>query len=395
LSLDSLSGTAPSTVNVSANPASLSAGTYTGTITITATGASNSPATVAVTLVVTTPAPPVLTVNPTSLSFQYASGGTLPAAQSLAITNTGSGTFTWVASSSDDWVALSAASGSLPGTINVSLTPQNLGAGTHTATITVAAADGSVTPAPIALTLAVTGNPPAPAIASVANAGGYQTNFASATWVAIFGSNLSQITYTWQGVDIVKGALPTTLQGVSVTINGIPAYISYISPTQINVLAPDDATTGAVPVVVTAAQASAPVNAQKVPFSPAFLTDDNKHVVAQHLDYSLLGPPGVLPGGTFTPAAPGETVILYGVGFGPTNPAAPTGQAVTTAEPLAKTVTMTIGGIAVTPSFAGLSASGLYQFNVQVPASLTSGDAALSATIDGVTTQTGVVLTVQ
>jgi uncharacterized protein (TIGR03437 family) len=396
LSIDSTSGTAPSTVNVSISPASQNAGTYTGVITITAAGASNSPATVTVTLVVTMPG--VLSVSPTSLSFQYTSGGALPAAQSLSIANTGGGTFTWVATSSDDWVAFSVASGSPPGTVNVSLTPQNLGAGNHTATITIAAADGSVTPVSVTVTLAVTGNPPAPAITAVANAGGYETNIASATWVAIFGTNLSQITpsYAWQAGDIVNGALPTTLQGISVSIDGIPAYISFISPTQINVLAPDDPTTGPVPVVVTiGGQVSNSFTVQKNQFSPAFLTFDGSHVAALHLNYSLLGPPGLIAGATFTPATPGETIILYGVGFGPTSPAQPTGQVPTTAPPLANSVTMTIGGIDVTPVFAGLSASGLYQFNVTVPASLTTGDAAISATIGGVTTQTGVVLTVQ
>ncbi len=395
LSLDSTSGTAPSTVNVSVNPALLTAGTYTGTITITGTGASNSPASVTVTLVVSGAAASVV-VNPTALSFQYAAGGTVPAAQTVSINNGGGGTITWVASSSNYWVAVSPASGSLPGTLTVSVIPQNLAPGTNTATVTIGAADNSVTPVTIPVTLTVTGAPPTPVITGATNAAGYQTNFASATWVAIFGTNLSQITYTWQASDIVNGALPMSLQGVSVSIDGIPAYISYISPTQINVLAPDDAATGSVAVVVTTAgQPSVPFNATKNQFSPAFLTLDNKHVAAQHLNYSLLGPPGVLPGGAFTPAAPGETVILYGTGFGPTNPAVPTGQTVTSGAPLVNTVTMTIGGVTVTPSFGGLSASGLYQFNVTVPASLAAGDATLSATINGINTQTGVVLTVQ
>jgi uncharacterized protein (TIGR03437 family) len=148
-------------------------------------------------------------------------------------------------------------------------------------------------------------------------------------------------------------------------------------------------------VVTVAGQGSNAFAAQKAPFSPAFLIFSNSYVAAEHLNYGLLGPPGLLAGATTTPAAPGETVILYGVGFGPTAPATPTGYTVTAAEPLANSVTVTIGGIAVTPSFAGLSASGLYQFNVTVPASLTTGNAAVSATIGGVTTQTGVLLAVQ
>jgi uncharacterized protein (TIGR03437 family) len=45
-------------------------------------------------------------------------------------------------------------------------------------------------------------------------------------------------------------------------------------------------------------------------------------------------------------------------------------------------------------AYAGLVGSGLYQINVTVP-NLPSGDAAVAAAIDGVSTQTGVTLTVQ
>jgi len=393
LTLDSLSGTAPSTVNVSVNPGRLTAGTYNGTVTITGTGASNSPATLTVTLVVSA-ASASLVATPLSLSFAYTSGGAVPAAQNLTIANGGSGTFTWAASTSADWVAVSPSSGSLTVTPAVSVTPQNLPPGANNATITISASDNSVAPVTIAVTVTVTGTPPAPAITGVANAGGYETNIASATYVAIAGTNLSQLKYTWQSNDFVKGVLPTSIQGVSVTINGIAAYVEYIGPTQINVLAPDDPATGSVPVVVTVAgQASNSFMVQKNAFSPAFLTFDNTHVAAQHLNYSLLAPPSLYPNAT--PATPGEEIILYGVGFGPTDPVAPTEQIVPGGEPLANPVTMTIGSFAVTPIFAGLSASGLYQFNVTVPSGLASGDFPVSATIGGFTTQTGAVITVQ
>jgi uncharacterized protein (TIGR03437 family) len=68
---------------------------------------------------------------------------------------------------------------------------------------------------------------------------------------------------------------------------------------------------------------------------------------------------------------------------------------VSTAEPLAGSVQIAIGDVAATAAFAGLAGSGLYQFNVTVPASLANGDAAVSATIGGVATQTGVAVTVQ
>ena len=53
LSASPVSGMAPSTVTVSANPAGLAAGVYAGAITVTASGALDSPATVNVTLTVT------------------------------------------------------------------------------------------------------------------------------------------------------------------------------------------------------------------------------------------------------------------------------------------------------------------------------------------------------
>jgi uncharacterized protein (TIGR03437 family) len=117
-------------------------------------------------------------------------------------------------------------------------------------------------------------------------------------------------------------------------------------------------------------------------------------VAAEHADYSLVGAANLLPGATTTPAKPGETILLYGTGFGPTTPPLPTAQLVTTAEPLANAVAISIGGVAVTAAFSGLVGPGLYQFNVTVP-SLPNGDAAVLATIGGVATQTGVLVTVQ
>ena len=390
LSVSPASGTAPSTLTIAVSPAGLAAGTYTGSVQIAATGASNTPASIGVTLTVTDVAP-VMAVTPSTLTFQFANGGAAPAAQNLAIANTGGGTLAWTASTNADWLAVSAASGSAPAPLAVSVNPVNLSAGTYTGTVLVTPASGS--PSQVAVTLEVTGNPPAGNITAVSNAASFQSGVAAATWVSIFGSNLSQSTASWS--DFAEGKLPTSLQGVSVTINGAPAYVAYISPTQINVLAPDDAQTGSVAVQVTAGkQASNSLNAPKQAFAPAFFTIGSGSVAAQHSDYSYVGAPGLLSGVTTQPAKPGETILLYGTGFGPTNPAIPTGQLVTTAQPLANAVQITIGGVTVTPSFAGLVAPGLYQFNLTVP-NVPNGDAKVAATMGGVSTQAGVTVAVQ
>jgi len=44
----------------------------------------------------------------------------------------------------------------------------------------------------------------------------------------------------------VGGKLPVQLDGVSVTIDGKAAYVYYVSPNQIDVIAPADSTTGTV-----------------------------------------------------------------------------------------------------------------------------------------------------
>jgi uncharacterized protein (TIGR03437 family) len=57
---------------------------------------------------------------------------------------------------------------------------------------------------------------------------------------------------------------------------------------------------------------------------------------------------------------------------------------------------VTIGGVQATVVFAGLSgAPGEFQFNVVIPASLSAGDAAISASYDGATTQSGTLITIQ
>jgi uncharacterized protein (TIGR03437 family) len=167
--------------------------------------------------------------------------------------------------------------------------------------------------------------------------------------------------------------------------------VEYISPTQINVLAPDDATAGTVQVQVTTGQQSSnTVSAPKTQFAPAFFTyDGGAYVAAEHTDYSLVGPANVLPGLTVTPAHPGETILLYATGFGPTNPPLPTGQLVTAPGALLNPIAVTVGGMPANVTFSGLVGPGLYQFNVTIP-SVPNGDAALVATVGGVSTQTGV-----
>jgi len=332
-----------------------------------------------------------------SITFNYVVGGPVPPSQSITVAFTGFPNYAnfgvqappaWLLVSPDLCFVFPSC------TLKFSVNPQNLAPGSYTANIwLVSGLYGSYLVASV--TLNVSGPQP-PVIGGIANGASFQNGFASATWVSIVGTNLSQTTQTWQNSDLVNGLLPTSLGGVSVTINGLAAYVEYISPTQVNVLAPDDATVGAVQVQVTTAQATSnSFTAQKEQFAPAFFTIGGSYVAAQHADYTPVGKPGLIAGATSTPAKPGEIILIYGTGFGPTSPPLPSAQPVTTPALLANAVQVTIGGVVAPVAWAGLAdGAGLYQFDVTVP-NVPNGDAAVLAQIGGVQTQTGVLITVQ
>ena len=111
--------------------------------------------------------------------------------------------------------------------------------------------------------------------------------------------------------------------------------------------------------------------------------------------YDIEGPAGTSLGYKTVPAKAGDTVLIYGVGFGPTNPAVPAGKPFAGAAPALDAVTLMINGTAIQPSFAGLSGAGLFQFNVTIPPGLGTGDQAITATVNGVSTQSKVVIALQ
>jgi uncharacterized protein (TIGR03437 family) len=243
----------------------------------------------------------------------------------------------------------------------------------------------------------------APVITGVVNGASYQPGVTPNSWITIQGTNLASTTDTWNNA-IVNGNLPTTLDGVSVSVGGVPAYVDYISPTQINAVAPNIGT-GSVSVTVrNSSVTSAAFTAVSTTEGPAFFPWPNNQPVATHASDNSGSPTawavknGTFSGVTNTPAKPGEVLILWGTGFGPTSPPIPVGvQVPSTQGPYytASPVTVTINGTpaavyatALSPGYAGL-----YQVVVTVPASMPNGDWPLVATVNGAAAPT-VTLTV-
>lgn len=237
-----------------------------------------------------------------------------------------------------------------------------------------------------------------PTVTSVVNGASVLPGVNPSSWVTIFGSSLASTTANWSN-SIVNGALPTSLGGVSVIIGGTPAYISYISAGQINAIAPQSSA-GPVTVTVTNSTAtSAAFTATSSEYGPAFFVWPGNQAVATHLDNTFAAKAGTFPGVTTVPAKPGETITLWGTGFGPTTPAAPVGSLVpaTPTYNLSTLPTVTLNNSAVTVVGAALApgAVGLYQVNIQIPGSMADGDFPVQATIGGVTSPPGIILSVQ
>ena len=154
-----LTTTAWTNTSITANlPASLS-----GLVTIQVTAVSGVDS---ITVMVTPQATQAtLAVAPASLQFALTAGGAAPAAQSVQITNSGTGTLAWTASANAAWLSVSPASGTAPSTLSVSVSPAGLGAGTYTGSIQVTAAGASNSPTSIAVTLTVTEAPASLAVA--------------------------------------------------------------------------------------------------------------------------------------------------------------------------------------------------------------------------------------
>jgi uncharacterized protein (TIGR03437 family) len=134
--------------------------------------------------------------------------------------------------------------------------------------------------------------------------------------------------------------------------------VYYISPTQINVLTPPDLATGTIQVqVTTGGGTSTAFTAEAQAESPSFfILGGGPYVAATHAGGSLIGPTSLYPNQS-TPAAPGETIVLYANGFGPTTTPVVKGSEVQSGS-LNPLPVVTIGGAAATVQFGGLISPG-------------------------------------
>jgi uncharacterized protein (TIGR03437 family) len=223
---------------------------------------------------------------------------------------------------------------------------------------------------------------PVRGVISLSAFGGFET-IAPGTWIEIYGSNLAQTTRPWQASDFTGGAAPTSLAGVSVTINGRPATVEYVSPGQVNAFTPTTLSPGPAQVTVTNSAGTSRGYAVTVAATePGMLAvsqdvattwavgvfPDFQTFVLPPLTYPTVPPIAPVPS---RPAKGGETIVLWGIGFGSATPQ------------------FLFGGLPAQVTYAGPAPDtlGLYQFNVVVPSGLLQKPAPLQVRVNGQATE--------
>jgi uncharacterized protein (TIGR03437 family) len=274
--------------------------------------------------------------------------------------------------------------------------------GTNLGAVTVQASVPGLPP--VSFTLQSLSGPEVPST-GVVGAGGSNPAVTAITpggIFSIYGTSLASETRGLQGSDVVNNMLPINLAGTCVEVGGVRAPLFYVSPLQINAQTPalsgDDTS---VVVILNCGTSSelrgAPVKVSLQTAAPEFFSIgyvSGSGVIAatDSLNPSLLiGPPGLMPGVTFTPAKAGQYVTLYATGLGALQAPLPAGQlAPAGVDSVAGSAKIKLAGsdldpanvlyVGATPGFAGL-----YQVNIRIPQGTPTGHQPVTITLGGAT----------
>jgi uncharacterized protein (TIGR03437 family) len=230
--------------------------------------------------------------------------------------------------------------------------------------------------------------PPTLGAGGIVNSANYGA-VAPGSIAAVFGAQMTDGTVSSSALP-----LPLDLAGAALSFGTVSAPLFFASAGQLNVQVPWETPVGSSPATLTFGLQTSSTPATIAQYAPGIFTlnaSGGGQGIIVNLDYTYAAPTGTIPGAT--PAQPGGYVVMYCTGLGPVTNQPSTGSPAGF-SPLAQAigqVTVSIGGVTTTPEFAGLTpgAVGLYQVNVQVPQSVTPGDAVpVSVTAGGVTSNT-------
>jgi len=390
-------------VTVTANGSQLVQGSYSGVVTVIIPGAGGSPLYISVTLNVTA-ATSAIALSTSSLTFNVVAGSTsVPGTQSVQVTSTTASsvpfTATFVPSSGENFLTVTPTSGNTPGTLSLSVNSavsSTLAAGNYSGVVQVASSTGAIQTVNVTLVVNPAGTP---VVLSITSAASLQPEAVSpGDIVSIFGTSIGPATPATGTVFAVtaSGTVPTTLAGVTVTFNGVPAPLLFVAQGQINAIVPYQvAGQTSVPVVVENGATSATFTVPVAAVAPAIFS------LAQNGSGqgAILNSDGTVNGAS-NAAAPGSIISIYATGEGQLVPAGTTGCITGGTLPLPKpvgAVSLTIGGQPATDiEYAGEAPGlvcGVIQINATIPSSVGAGPQPVVLTI-GAASNSGQAITV-
>lgn len=246
-----------------------------------------------------------------------------------------------------------------------------------------------------------------PNVTSVADSASGSKTLAPGSYASIYGAGLSNTTtlngtaynqnisaYLVENTDPIAAngypALPLHIDYVTVSFDvpsagiSIPAHISYVSPTQINIQVPWELQGQSSAQLKVILNGDLLGNVVTVPISnaaPSMFTYNSIAIGTDTNTYGLIT--------ASNPAKRGQVIVLYANGLGPVNnqPASGDPASVTPLSTLKTLPTVTIGGQNAAVAYGGLvpSLPGLYQLNVTVPAGISAGTQSITITAGGIT----------
>jgi uncharacterized protein (TIGR03437 family) len=209
-----------------------------------------------------------------------------------------------------------------------------------------------------------------PRIEALVNAADMTLPVAPGGLVTVFGNNFSPVNVATREIP-----LPTALGESCLTVNGVALPMLFVSPGQINAQLPFNMGGRAVLVLRTPGGVSDNFNFTVLPAAPS--------VFRSGVAGPLTGLPTVIRAvnGDFAtptnPIRPGDHIVIYATGLGPTDPETPAGVPAPS-NPLPWVViqpVVTLGGVPLGIAYAGLAPGqiGVYQINAVVPGHVPQG----------------------
>ncbi len=313
-----------------------------------------------------------LSASQTSLKFLYTAGGQAPGPQVVNVSSSGP-PIDFQVTSDSAWLAADTASYTTPANLMVGVYTSGLSPGVYNGTLTLmeyGAPAGAIT-----VSLVVDPAPSAVLPASIVNAASLQPGLAPGSLFSIFADSL--------GAESVSTGAPwlTTMDGITVKINGVVAPLGFISPNQINAQVPFEIAAGTAQITIESNGVIAgPTAATILPAAPGIFTDGNGYAIAVNQDGT--------PNSPDNPAVSGSVISVYLTGQGPVVPPVATGTGASGETPAVTiaTTTATIGGSPASVQFSGLQPGlvGVARVDLTLGSDVPPGDQPVVVSMGGV-----------